>query len=52
MPSAFNVSSRQALASLDRIESLDAGVVAVGHGDPWTGGLPPAVARAREAGPS
>jgi glyoxylase-like metal-dependent hydrolase (beta-lactamase superfamily II) len=52
MPSAFNVSSRQALASLDRIEPLDAGVVAVGHGDPWTGGVPPAVARAREAGPS
>ena len=52
MPSAFNVSSEQALASLDRLEPLDAGVVLVGHGDPWTGGVPPAVARAREAGRS
>jgi glyoxylase-like metal-dependent hydrolase (beta-lactamase superfamily II) len=52
MPSAFNVSSAQALESLDRLEPLDAGVVLVGHGDPWTGGVSPAVARAREAGPS
>jgi glyoxylase-like metal-dependent hydrolase (beta-lactamase superfamily II) len=52
MPGAFNVSSEQAMASLDRLEALDAGVLAVGHGDPWMGGVPPAVARAREAGPS
>jgi glyoxylase-like metal-dependent hydrolase (beta-lactamase superfamily II) len=52
MPSAFNTSTVQAMAALDRLEPLDAGVVLVGHGDPWVGGVPPAVARAREAGPS
>ena len=52
MPGAFNVSSGQALASLERIETLEAGVLVVGHGDPWTGGVAEAVARAREAGPS
>jgi glyoxylase-like metal-dependent hydrolase (beta-lactamase superfamily II) len=52
MPSAFNVSNAQATASLDRLEPLDSGVLLVGHGDPWAGGVPPAVARAREAGPS
>jgi glyoxylase-like metal-dependent hydrolase (beta-lactamase superfamily II) len=52
MPAAFNVSSAQAIASLERIESLEAGVLVVGHGDPWTGGVAEAIARAREAGPS
>ena len=52
MPGAFNVSSAQAMASLERIERLEAGVLVVGHGDPWTGGVAAAVARAREAGPS
>jgi glyoxylase-like metal-dependent hydrolase (beta-lactamase superfamily II) len=50
MPGAFAVSSTQAMASLDRLEGLDAGVVLVGHGDPWTGGTNALVARAREAG--
>ena len=52
MPGAFSISSPRAMASLERIEPLDAGVLLVGHGDPWTGGLAAAVARAREAGPS
>jgi glyoxylase-like metal-dependent hydrolase (beta-lactamase superfamily II) len=52
MPRAFNVSTAQAMASLERIEALEAGVLLVGHGDPWTGGVGAAVARAREAGPS
>jgi glyoxylase-like metal-dependent hydrolase (beta-lactamase superfamily II) len=52
MPSAFNVSSAQATASLARLEPLEAGILLVGHGDPWTGGVAAAVARAREAGPS
>jgi glyoxylase-like metal-dependent hydrolase (beta-lactamase superfamily II) len=52
MSGAFAVSSAQAMASLDRLEGLEAGVVLVGHGDPWTGGVAAAVARAREAGPS
>ena len=32
--------------------AIDAGVLLVGHGDPWTAGVDAAVARAREAGPS
>jgi glyoxylase-like metal-dependent hydrolase (beta-lactamase superfamily II) len=52
MPSAFNVSSAESLASLGKIEGLGAAVVAVGHGEPWTDGVEAAVARAREAGPS
>jgi glyoxylase-like metal-dependent hydrolase (beta-lactamase superfamily II) len=52
MAGAFNVSSAQALASLDRIEPLDAGVLVFGHGEPWREGAAAAVARAREAGPS
>jgi glyoxylase-like metal-dependent hydrolase (beta-lactamase superfamily II) len=52
MPSAFNFSNAQALASLDRLEPLEAGAALVGHGDPWTGGVAAAVARAREAGTS
>lgn len=50
MPSAFTPDNAQAMASLERIERLDAGVLLVGHGDPWTGGPAAAVARAREAG--
>ena len=52
MPGAFSISSPRAVASLERIEPLEAGVLLVGHGDPWTGGVAAAVARAREAGPS
>jgi glyoxylase-like metal-dependent hydrolase (beta-lactamase superfamily II) len=52
MPGAFANSSERAMASLDRLEGLDAGAVLVGHGDPWTGGAAAMVARAREAGPS
>lgn len=52
MSRAFSVSSAQAMASLERLEGIDAGVLAPGHGDPWTGGVAAAVARAREAGPS
>jgi glyoxylase-like metal-dependent hydrolase (beta-lactamase superfamily II) len=51
-PSAFNESSDQALASLERIEGVQAGVVLFGHGDPWTDGPAAAVAAARQAGKS
>jgi glyoxylase-like metal-dependent hydrolase (beta-lactamase superfamily II) len=51
MSGAFSLSSEQAMASLERIEPIDA-VLLPGHGDPWTGGVAAAVARAREAGPS
>ena len=52
MPRAFNISSQESLASLDRIEGLTADVVLPGHGEPWREGVAAAVARAREAGPS
>jgi glyoxylase-like metal-dependent hydrolase (beta-lactamase superfamily II) len=52
MSGAFSLSSTQAMASLERIEPIDAGALLPGHGDPWTGGVAAAVARAREAGPS
>jgi glyoxylase-like metal-dependent hydrolase (beta-lactamase superfamily II) len=52
MPGGFNISSEQALESLSDLESLDAGVVLFGHGEPWHDGPAAAVARARELGPS
>lgn len=52
MSGAFSLSTPQALASLDRIEPLEAAILLPGHGDPWTGGVAAAVARAREAGPT
>ena len=52
MPSAFNVSSDQCLASLGRIADLDAAALLPGHGEPWTEGLAAAADRAREAGKS
>lgn len=47
---AFNASSKQALASLDALEGVEAEVVLFGHGDPWTGGVAEAVASARAIG--
>jgi glyoxylase-like metal-dependent hydrolase (beta-lactamase superfamily II) len=49
-PAAFNVSSEQALASLSKLEPVEAAVVAFGHGDPWEGGVGAAVQRARATG--
>jgi glyoxylase-like metal-dependent hydrolase (beta-lactamase superfamily II) len=51
-PSAFNVSSEQALASLDRLEGVEAGVLLPGHGEPWTEGPRAAVEQARATGTS
>jgi glyoxylase-like metal-dependent hydrolase (beta-lactamase superfamily II) len=51
-PGAFNGSSERALASLARIEDIDADVLLVGHGEPWRDGPAAAVARALDAGPS
>jgi hypothetical protein len=35
---AFNVSNAQARESLSNYDSIDAEVLPVGHGEPWTGG--------------
>lgn len=51
-PRVFNRDETQALASLDRLEPLDARHVYFGHGDPWSGGIREAVERARAAGPT
>jgi len=52
MPRAFNASTEQALASLERVEATGATHLLFGHGDPWSDGAAAAVARARELGPS
>jgi hypothetical protein len=52
MPTAFNTSTEQALASLERIEGVPAATLAFGHGDPWTEGTGAAVDKARAQGPS
>jgi glyoxylase-like metal-dependent hydrolase (beta-lactamase superfamily II) len=45
---AFNVSNATALDSLSRYEGLQADLVLVGHGEPWTQGPAAAVERARD----
>jgi glyoxylase-like metal-dependent hydrolase (beta-lactamase superfamily II) len=45
----FTADASQALASLKRIENIEADVVLPGHGDPWTGGVAEAVRLVREA---
>lgn len=45
----LNDDHEMALASLDRLEPIDAEVVLVGHGDPWTGGLRLALDIVRDA---
>ena len=44
----FNADRAVALASLARLDSVEAGLLLTGHGDPWTGGVAAAVAMARE----
>ena len=52
MPSGLNTDTPQALASLANLNGITAGLLLPGHGDPWTGGVPDAIQRARAAGPS
>jgi glyoxylase-like metal-dependent hydrolase (beta-lactamase superfamily II) len=47
---AFTADPEQALASLERIEAVEAGWLLPGHGAPWTGGVAGAVAAARANG--
>jgi glyoxylase-like metal-dependent hydrolase (beta-lactamase superfamily II) len=46
----FGSDPARALASLSRLEGLDARLVLPGHGQPWRGGVPEAVRLARLAG--
>ena len=50
MPRAFAHDTQQLMDSLDAVERIDAGLMLVGHGEPWTNGPAEAVARAREVG--
>ena len=43
MLAPFSSDRAQALASLDRLDGIDAASVLPGHGDPWTGGVAEAV---------
>ena len=52
LPSAFNVSSERAMASLGAIEATAAQTVLPGHGEPWTDGAAAAVEAARQRGPT
>ena len=45
---AFNVSTPTAYESLAALEDIDAPLLLVGHGEPWTGGPAAAVSQARE----
>jgi glyoxylase-like metal-dependent hydrolase (beta-lactamase superfamily II) len=52
MPRAFNRSTGTSVDSLAKIDGLEARVLLVGHGEPWTEGPAEAVRRARAAGPT
>jgi glyoxylase-like metal-dependent hydrolase (beta-lactamase superfamily II) len=52
MPTAFNESTDQAMASLDAFASVRADLVLPGHGEPWRGTVADAVQHARAAGRS
>ena len=43
----FTADPAQALASLARLETIEAGLVLPGHGEPWTNGMAAAIAAAR-----
>lgn len=46
---AFNEDNRRAIASLARLDGLDARLVLPGHGDAWSGGLEEALRAVRES---
>jgi glyoxylase-like metal-dependent hydrolase (beta-lactamase superfamily II) len=52
LPRGLNLSSEAMLASLGKLEGLDADAVLFAHGDPWTGGIAAAVESARRSGMS
>ena len=50
MPAPFASDAARALASVERLEGVNAAVIGFGHGDPWRGGVDAAVAEARSTG--
>ncbi len=51
MIAPFSEDPAEAVASLSRLDGVEAGWVLPGHGQPWTGGVGEAVRRIRAAGP-
>ena len=51
MIAPFSADPAEAVASLDRLDAVEARWVLPGHGQPWTGGVAEAVRRVRTAGP-
>lgn len=51
MIAPFSADPAAAVASLDRLDGIEAAWVLPGHGEPWTGGVGEAVRRIRAAGP-
>ncbi len=51
MIAPFTADPAQAIASLDRLASVEAAWVLPGHGQAWTGGVAEAIRRIRSAGP-
>jgi glyoxylase-like metal-dependent hydrolase (beta-lactamase superfamily II) len=51
MIAPFSADPQLAVASLDRLDGVEAGWLLPGHGAPWTGGVAEAVRRIRAAGP-
>jgi len=49
-PRFVNADTEQALASLARLDGIEADVLLPGHGDPWTGSVADALAHARRVG--
>jgi glyoxylase-like metal-dependent hydrolase (beta-lactamase superfamily II) len=47
MIAPFTADPAEALASLARLEGIEAGWLLPGHGQPWTGGVAEAIARIR-----
>jgi glyoxylase-like metal-dependent hydrolase (beta-lactamase superfamily II) len=50
MIAPFSADPAQALASLDRLDGIEAGLLLPGHGQPWTGGVGEAIGLARGRG--
>jgi glyoxylase-like metal-dependent hydrolase (beta-lactamase superfamily II) len=51
MIAPYSADPAQVIASLDRLEGIEARWVLPGHGEPWTGGVAEAIRRVRAAGP-
>lgn len=50
MIAPFSADPALALASLDRLDGIEAGLLLPGHGQPWTGGVGEAIGRVRARG--